>query len=259
MSSLEYFQWYYLIYLVPGGTALLTLMLSMMGGGMRHHRGGHSGGHHHHGGIRHGGHIKASHGGRAGSHRGGVRHQAARGNVKVKDGNGSDQAAALAHQAHAAAELTFGEHVTGFIGFGRIPSPLVWGSLLLGWGVFGLWATRVLEPSMRLPALFVLPAMGVAVCGSIMMARLSSAVLGRLMPHDESFDMSTVELVGLTGTVVFPIDQTRGRVHIYDDHSTLHDCRARVVPGGLDVRKGAKVLVIDYDPEHDQLIVEETN
>ncbi len=32
----EWAQWYYLIYLLPGGVALLLLLLSALGGGMRH-------------------------------------------------------------------------------------------------------------------------------------------------------------------------------------------------------------------------------
>ena len=43
MNIVDYGQWYYLIYLIPGGAAVLTLILSVLGGG-RHHRAGHAGG-----------------------------------------------------------------------------------------------------------------------------------------------------------------------------------------------------------------------
>jgi len=243
MSPVEYGQWYYLIYLVPGGTALLTLMLSMMGGGVRHHRvGGHSGGHHH-GGLRvahhhhHGGHIRAG-GSRA--------HQAARSGAKVKAATSNIRA-------------SIGDQMLALVGFGKIPSPFVWGSLLLGWSVFGFWTTRILEETMRHPAVFILPAMVTGVVGAIGMARLTSGVLSRVLPSEgESLAVSTIDLCGLTGTVTYPVDANRGRVHVYDDHGTMHDCRAKTVPGGLPVDRGRKILVIDYDTQQDQLIVEES-
>jgi len=242
MSPVEYGQWYYLIYLVPGGTALLTLMLSMMGGGVRHHRVGHSHGHH-------GGHIRI--GGHGGGHRGGggARHAGPKTTAKA-----GGRIKAAAGQVRA----SLGDQALALIGFGRIPSPFVWGSLLLGWSVFGFWATRILEEGMRHPGLFVLPAMAIAAGGAFGMARLTSGMLGRFVPQDESLAVSTIDLVGLTGEVTYPVDGSRGRVHVYDDHGTMHDCRARTASAGYpQIGRGRTVLVVDYDPHADQLIVEE--
>ena len=43
--------------------------------------------------------------------------------------------------------------------------------------------------------------------------------------------MSRDGLFGLTGQVVFPVSAASGRIHIYDEHGTLHDemCRWRPV------------------------------
>lgn len=256
MTPIEYAQWYYLIYLVPGGTALLTLMLSMMGGGMRHHRMGHSAGHH--GGFRHagGGHrIAAPHHGAGGGHRVAAAHQGSHGGARHNTSRtSSSRIKATAGQSRS----TIGEQMLALIGFGSIPSPFVWGSLLLGWSVFGFWSTRILETSLRHPALFILPSMAIAAGGAVVMAKLTTGILGRILPKDVSLAVSTVDLCGLTGKATFPVDEARGRVHVYDDHGTLHDCSARTNAGQGVISRGHEVLVVDYDQEKDQLIVEES-
>jgi len=208
-------QWFYLLYLLPGGTALALLLLSAVGGGM--HRG-------HHGGIRHGAvnnHSVVRHGG--------AKHQAS---VSKAPGLGA------------------------WFGLGRVPGPLVWGSALLGWGVFGFWGTQFWQGVLHLPGLFVLPALGTALVGAIVTEKGTVEVVARLLPGDESFAVSAVDLCGLTGTVVFPVDALRGRVHVYDVHGSLHDVSARTAPGRESIARGQSVLVADYDAARDQLIVE---
>jgi hypothetical protein len=53
------------------------------------------------------------------------------------------------------------------------------------------------------------------------------------------------------------VDQTRGRVHVYDDFGTLHDVQARVASGHAPVSRGRTVLVTDYDAAQDRLVIEE--
>ena len=227
MNTGELSQWYYLMYLLPGGAALLLMLLSVAGGG-HHHRV--SGGHHH-SGLHH-----------TGLHHSGLRH------------TGSRHTGPKARQSvktHPA------QQALAAFGIGRAPGLLVWGSLLLGWGLCGFWTTRLLEPMLRFPALFGLPALGAAVLGALGAARLTTLLWTRLLPAEETFVTGTVDLCGLTGKVVYPVDEARGRVHVYDVFGTLHDVSARVTPGQPAIARGRVALVTDYDPQRNVVVVDE--
>ncbi len=231
----EYGQWYYLIYLLPGGVALLLLLLSGLGGGM----------HHHHGLGHHGGQ--------------GLGHHAAGHHAPAAHGHAPSHTPAQAHgQARGAG--TAGRtppSLTAFFGLGRVPAPLVWGSALLGWGLFGFWGTQLWESHLHLPAAFALPALATALVGALVTQKATVETASRLLPRDESYAVGNVELCGLTGTVVFATDEARGRVHVYDAHGTLHDVSARSAPGQGQIARGRRALVTDYDAARDQVIVEE--
>ena len=220
----EFVQWYYLIYLLPGGTALLLLLLSVLGGGMHH---GHPGGsiHGHPGGVSHG-------------HPGGVSHGAG-------------------HGAHPSTPMNRTPFLPAFFGLGRVPAPLVWGSALLGWGLFGFWGTQFWQSFLHFPAAFVLPALATALAGAFVTEKVTVETASRFLPGDESYAVSAVELCGLTGTAAFPVDTVRGRIHVYDTHGSLHDLSARAAPGQGTIARGRPVLVVDYDAARDQMIVEE--
>jgi hypothetical protein len=220
----EYAQWYYLIYLLPGGVALLLLLLSTLSGGMHHG---------HHGGIRHGG-IK----------HGGIKHGG------IKHGAGQ--------QTHPAMPIARTPFLTAFFGLGRVPAPLLWGSAFLGWGVFGFWGTQLWQSLLHFPAFFALPALATALAGAFATEKATVEAVSRFLPGDETYAVSAVELCGLTGTTAFPVDTVRGRVHVYDTHGSLHDLSARAAPGQGRIARGRTVLLTDYDAARDQMIVEET-
>lgn len=233
MNAGEYLRWYYLIYLLPGGVSLLLLLLSALGGGHHHHRlGGHGhhpvSGHHPAGGPRAVGHPA---------------HHAA------------GKSAAPGHPVSARPSPA--KQALAFFGGGRVPGPLVWGSLLLGWGVFGFWATRLIEPSLRFPALFAPLALGPALLGALGTARGLAGLWTRLLPPEESFATGTVDLCGLTGQVAYAVNEARGRVHVYDAHGTLHDVSARVAPGRPAVVRGRRVLVTDFNAARGFVVVKE--
>jgi hypothetical protein len=224
----EYLQWYYLLYLLPGGLALLLLLLSALGGGAHSH---HAGGmHSHHSGLGHG-HGPLGHG-KLGHH------------------------APTPHQNASVGGAGRFSLLT-FFGLGRVPAPLVWGSALLGWGVFGFWATQFWQSYLHVPAVFVLPALVTATAGAVATEKVTVETAARLLPRDESFATGNVELCGLHGTAVFPVDAKRGRVHVYDVYGTLHDVPARTSPGQGQIGRGRSVLVVDYDAVTGQMVVEE--
>ena len=230
MHPSEYAQWYYLIYLLPGGVALLLLLLSALGGGMHHA---------HHGGQGH-----------QGQGHQGQRHQ----------GQGHQGHHAPTAQGTQTHELKLS--LATFLGLGRVPTPLVWGSGLLGWGLFGFWGTQFWEQhghqaaAFALPT-FALPALATALAGAVLTEKATVETASRLLPREASSATATVGLCGLTGTIVFAADDARGRIHIYDAHGTLHDVSARAAPGQGRIARGCRALVMDYDAARDQVIVEE--
>ncbi|MGO8670710.1 MAG: hypothetical protein ACLQVD_05010 [Capsulimonadaceae bacterium] len=253
MNAADFGHWYYLIYLVPGIAALAMLVLPVLGGGHHHGAHGHGlSGHAH--AMGHGAH--AGHTGHAGhgthaahsSHAGGNTHRAAGAAHNGPENSGRER--------HAPSKA-----VLGFGGHEQAPIPVAVGGLLLGWSLAGFWTTAIIEQNTHNPAAFVLPAFGAAILGALVTSRLIAAAFVRLIPAEENLAVSTAELIGLTGTVAYPVDGARGRVHIYDDHGTLHDCPARIDGGkngaGLAINRDKSILVVDYDHEHDQLIVEE--
>ena len=178
---------------------------------------------------------------RHGHHGGGMRHGGG-----VKHGGGQKHAGSAARAPGIAA----------FFGLGRVPGPLVWGSALLGWGVFGFWGTPLWRELLPAPGAAFAAALATAVLGAFLSEKLTVEAVSRFLPGDESFAVSAVDLCGLTGTVVFPINDARGRVHVYDAHGSLHDVSARTGPGQAAIGRGRSVLIADYDASRDQLIVE---
>jgi len=225
----EFLHWYYLIYLLPGGIALLLLLLSALGGGMHHHHVGHG----HHAAVPHAAPQATAQ----------ATHHPAGGPP-----HGQTRTASVAGR---------GQTPLSFFGGGRVPALLVWGSGLLGWGLFGFWGTQFWQNGLHLPALFALPALATALAGAFVTEKVTVEVAARFLPRDETYVTGAVELCGLTGTVVFSVDAARGRVHVYDTHGTLHDMSARTAPNAPPVARGGQVLVVDYDAVRDEVIVEE--
>lgn len=235
-SPSELGQWYYLMYLLPGGLAMLLLLLSSVSGGGRHHHHPGAASHAHHAGM--GGHAHRV----VGGHRhGGPKHPAPKA-AGARGGGGTPNPA---------------QQVLAFFRVGRVPGLFLWGSFLLGWGLFGFWGTRLWEAALHRLALFALPSLVTALAGALAVAKVTGEMGARLLPDDVSLATDTIDLCGSVGTVAFPIDQTRGRVHVYDAHGTLHDVRAVILPGQETIARGRRILVADYDEAHGLLIVEE--
>jgi len=127
---------------------------------------------------------------------------------------------------------------------------------MLGWGVFGWLAVEVLRPSLHYPALFILPSAGIALAGALLSAKLLGELMARFMPQDETYAISTDGLMGLTGKVVYPVSETAGRVHVFDQFRTLHVTPARVRPGAEGLTRGTEIIVASLPPDRHYVIVE---
>ena len=273
MPIRELGEWYYLIYLIPGGAALFILLASVFGG---HHRvggHGHVGGHAHFGGhhapaaIAAHGHPAqigpaAAHGDSApGAGHGSTAaaHAAANHTHAAHNGNGSDDEKSLKiaangatlSQVHPKVPETFGT----FFGMGKVPITMVAGSLCLGWGMFGVYGTEFWQGLTHTPFVFVPLGAVSAAIGGALTGRFMAILGAKMLPQTESFAVTSVELFGCRGNVVYPVDTEHGRVHVYDGYGTMHDKEARTRTGAIP--RGHAVLVLDFDYDTDRLIVEE--
>jgi membrane protein implicated in regulation of membrane protease activity len=142
-----------------------------------------------------------------------------------------------------------------FFGIGKVPVTMLWGSLCLGWGLFGIYGTQFWSSILHAPILFAPLAAVTGVSGAILAGRFTAMLGQRLMPDTESFAVSSVGLFGCRGRVVYAVDTEHGRVHVYDVFGTLHDKEARSRSGVIP--RGKAVIVLDFNDETDRLIVEE--
>lgn len=259
MHAGDYSQWYYLIYLGPGGVAMMVLLLSAMGGG-RHHKGGHRGGHaprvHSGGGPRHAGGGPRPTGTGPKHSGGGPRHSGNRAGGRNGQARHGSRTAKAAPQGGAAARVSALEQMALFFGFGAVPLPFLIGGAMMGWGLTGVWATEYWYQRYGGAGAFWIPSMVCAVIGALLFQKFIAMVGEKMMPQTESASVSNIDLCGLVGTVVYPASADHGRIHIYDDYGTMHDVSARVAGDVAAIDRGRKVLVVDYDATRDLLIVE---
>ena len=230
-------DWHYLIYEIPLLIGGFFMVLSVIR--PQHHGGGHAG--HMPGGAHGIAHAPAAH----------VLHSGA---VDIHPAH----AHGLAH-AHSVSGDTPARNamwwLSAILGARDAPITLVINAGLLGWGVFGFCAMTALAHASGPLANVVIPMVFAAVGGFGSM-HVSGRIFARFLPKDESDAISHDGLLGLTGSVVYPVTDSGGRVHIYDTYGTLHDESCRTAPGVPEIGRGAKVRVADIDTSGN-LIVEE--
>lgn len=249
MSASILFEWHYLVFLLPLGASVLLLVLSSL-------RFGHRGGHARSGGVRHTGSSapRVSHGGGSAAH-----HQNHAGGKPIHStGKPAHTGTRAQGTKGKTGEMSHSQNLRlTLLGIGRVPLPMIVQMFALCWGVVGILGNQMWLSAIPSPTVIqVIPSLMAALLGGLVGARLSAEIIGRLLPQEESAAVSRDGLYGLSGRVVFPVDESNGRVHIYDEHNTLHDERCRVVSGHLPIPKGQTVLVVDRD-RNGILLVEE--
>lgn len=133
------------------------------------------------------------------------------------------------------------------IGVGRVPFSLVLMSLLLLWGFFGWVGNQIFSMVIPSPAGYIWPSLVLALLGSIVFTRFLARGLGRFMPSTESYGADARELVGRMADVRYPLTESAGSVQIYDQHGSLHEVPARVLPGESVIPAGARVVLWRFD------------
>jgi hypothetical protein len=257
MNPSDLLQWHYMIFLLPFGVSTLMLLLSSVRLGHHHGGQGHVGTHGHglHGhGAAHTAHAPSgAHGGHAQGH--GHHHAAGAAHRHGSAGHkgGSDRDTAKTTRNNAAFPVGV---LMGALGVGRAPWPILAQSFGIAWGFCGYWANQLFVHT-PMPTLGqVAPSLGVALAGGLLGTRMSAEIFSHLLPQEETFVVSRNSLFGLTGRIAFAASDSAGRIHIYDEHGTLHDEMCRVASGHPPIEKGRNALVVDMDLQG-HLIVEE--
>ena len=242
-------QWNYLLFLVPFALSALMLVLSSFrighhsGGGARHHAPATSHGHaHSHGASGHGAKVQGSttHAQTHTHNSHATKHGTARNTSKA---------------GHAEAPPNYLMMLTALR---RAPLMMKLQTFFIGWGLGGFWAHYILlrDPNPTLPKL--LPILVIAVGCGLASAFLLALVFAVFMPQEESFDVSRDSLYGMTGKIIFAVDEMQGRIRIYDVHGTIHDEPCIIAPNHAPIPKGANAIVLDKDSKG-RLIVEQVS
>ena len=232
MMGSIYLQWHYFVFIAPAAASAFLLILSGMRTGK--HRSNHRGGH----------------GARSARSARTVRHASS--SARTQSGARRNLAAPEVVNTHGAIELFFA--VTGF---NRLSPLLLAQMFFLCGGLAGFWANRLLLQDVAPPTLAQwLPCLGIAIGVGTVGARLSGELIARLMPQDASSVMGSDGLIGLTGKVVFPITQSSGRIHVYDEFGTLHDHTCRLATGQAAIDRGGFAFISDRDSSGHFLVEE---
>jgi hypothetical protein len=140
-----------------------------------------------------------------------------------------------------------GHDLLSVLGLGRVPLSLILVSFCMLWGLIGWFAVRAFSTIWPQPGTFIWPSLVVALLGTALLTRLVTSLLGRVMPRTESYGAGARELVGRVAEARYAITATGGTVQVYDQHGSLHEVPARVLPGDAPIPAGAQVILFRYD------------
>ena len=139
----------------------------------------------------------------------------------------------------------------------RTPRSLLLNGFSLAWGVFGMGANQVFFPGSAEPGMGRFwPVVLIALVGGIGGAAVMKQFARRLMPGVQTQTVSRNALFGLTGTVLYEVTETSGRIRVYDEFGSMHDEACRTAPGAPLIPKGKRAHIADRD-HAGRLIVEE--
>ncbi|GJD77911.1 OB-fold-containig protein [Methylobacterium gregans] len=132
-----------------------------------------------------------------------------------------------------------------WLNVGRVPFLIL---LILGLAAFALAGFALQGLAAALVAPLPVPlAVLAAGAAALPVLRVSTRVLARLIPRDESYAVSADDLVGAIAEVTLgPLDQgLPGQVRALDRHGNPHLLRARAAPDAPAMPAGARVLLVD--------------
>ncbi len=145
-------------------------------------------------------------------------------------------------------------HLFG-IGTG-VPITVLIPTLMMTWGIVGLGSNQLLQPLLKLPALYAPISALFATGGMMLMGQVAGILARRLGLFDTTPAPARRDLVGCSGYAVFPITETEGTANIKSRTGDILRVSCRVAPGQPTIPAGTELLVIEYNEEWGGYIVE---
>ena len=135
--------------------------------------------------------------------------------------------------------VPFGFRVLGLIGVGKAPMSIVLMCLNLIWGGTGMIMNLVFGP------LFLLVTIPVAAGSTIFLTGAFAALVGKLVPKMESYNVVATDLVGRFGEITLRTRTDFGRAMVVDQYGGRKWINCRSKEGELAPR--SKIVVASYD------------
>lgn len=143
--------------------------------------------------------------------------------------------------------------ILAFFGVGRVPFMVVWVTLFIFAGFSGLLLNRVMFLSRdgAYPGWFFLIVLLTAFVIGLIGVRFFSRMAARLVDTGGKGSTSKKELTGRAGVVAsFTVDDKYGEIRVHDGASEIM-VHGRVQDGEPALKRGDKVVLVDYDGEKD--------
>jgi membrane protein implicated in regulation of membrane protease activity len=164
-----------------------------------------------------------------------------------------------ADHAHDAGDRGWGAAALAPLGVGKIPFSLIWQTYALAFAAIGFGLNlHYLGKAAAVPLVSLAWTMPASLLGGYVAVALVARLLGPVLSSKDQEATSRAQLVGQIGVVISSqVDQEFGEVRIRDKSG--HDVRVICkLPKGTvkPVREHRSVVVIDYEPERGELLVE---
>jgi membrane protein implicated in regulation of membrane protease activity len=164
-----------------------------------------------------------------------------------------------ADQEHSAGDRGWGVAALAPLGVGKIPFSVIWQTYALAFALTGFALNlHYLGAAASVPLLSLAWTVPTSLVAGYVAVALVARILGPVLSSKEQEATSRSQLVGLVGVVISSkVDQEFGEVRIRDKSG--HDVRVicKLPPGSAKpVPEHKSVVVIDYEPERGELLVE---
>jgi len=250
MHPVDLLQWWNLIFDLPFVAALIPLLMQATGAA-----------HFGHGG--HGVHLGHLHGGPAGHHFHLGHHHLEAAAPHAAPAAAPAHAAAghpqAAHQAatHGSGNPSAISRALSLLGIGKVPIMMVFSSFCFLWGFTGLAANLLLAPAFALPALFILPSMGIALVSSLVLTGALSQGISKVMPSVDTYTTPRAGFLGKTGHALYEINATSGAAVVLDNESNRVQIKCRTDQEGTVIPRGHSLSVEWFDEQKEMFVVRE--
>ncbi len=141
------------------------------------------------------------------------------------------------------------------IGMG-VPLTVLLPVLFIFWGAIGLTTNALLQPLLKVPALFVPISVVASLVGMALMGRTTGLLVRRFGLLGEGRTPTRYDLIGCTGHAVFPIDSEQGVANIRARSGDIVRISCRTLPGQPPISSGTAILVVQYNQQTNEYIVE---